>query len=182
MKKLFSAILMFTLLLAFGSSCLAATPTDDEVIAAYHNARVVYNWFDLKQLPTNGRSKKETGYMIYYNVNYPGIRTMSELRNECNKVFTPDLTSLLLTRSRAYREFNGGLYVAPAGRGTNIYAGDIAVKVLRDAAAPDKMTVQVTTFMFKDVKHTIPDNPQIRNFTYVNTPAGWRFSTFKAVK
>ena len=69
---------MILALVALCSTAFASaeSPTDDEVIAAYTNANKVYNWFGINPLPTNGRQKKEIGFMIYYNVNFPNVRTM----------------------------------------------------------------------------------------------------------
>ena len=106
-------------------------PTDQEVRAAYDKASVVYNWFDQNTLPTDGRLKKEVGFMIYYNVEYPGIKTMANLRQQMDEVFTPELTGMLFSGSRAYKEFSGQLYVAPASRGDNAFAGKSTFSIFR---------------------------------------------------
>ena len=49
-------------------------PTDQEVIQAFQEANTVYEWFEHHPLETDGKEKKDTGYMIYYTVadkNYP---------------------------------------------------------------------------------------------------------------
>src|SRR5699024_2864661 len=39
-------------------------------------------------------------------------------------LFTPELTSHLLTNYQPFQETTGGLFVLPGGRGTSIYAGE----------------------------------------------------------
>lgn len=184
MKKLFMTLLTGLFMLAMTTTALAATPTDQEVIAAYQNANKVFEWFSCKPLPTNGRMKKETGYMIYYNVNYPNVRTMGDLHRECEKVFTYTFSNQLISSSRLYKEFDGGLFVAPAGRGYNVFAGKDSFKVVRDAATPDKLTLQVSTEKLENppAGKMAVVGYNTHNFSYISTPIGWRFANFQAVR
>ena len=120
--------------------------------------------------------------MIYYNVNYPGIRTMADLRRTLNTVFTPELSNMLIGSSKAYKEFNNILYVAPADRGNNIFAGDTSFSVTRPAA--DKIVMQAKTEIFDSPNPAIRKIAKynIKDFTYVKTADGWRFSTFSSIK
>lgn len=184
LKKILRGFMMILALFALCSTVFASaeSPTDEEVIAAYNNANKVYNWFGLVPLPTDGRQKKETGYMIYYNVNYPNIRTMSDLRREMNAVFTSDLTNSILGNSRTYREFGGGLYVAPSGLRANVFAGQSSFSVNRLNA--DSINLQVTTEILENPLKNKMDvvRYETKDFSYVNTPIGWRFATFTRVR
>lgn len=156
-------------------------PTDAEVKAAYTNAVKVYNWFDHNTLPTDGLHKKEVGYMIYYSVNYPGIKTMGQLRQAMHAVFTPELTGMIMSMSRAYREIDNILYVAPASRGKNIFAGNTSFTIVRQA--PDKINLQAKTEIYDSAN---PFNRKvvdykIKDFLYTKTADGWRFATFSSI-
>ncbi len=181
MKILKALALLGVSCLIMAGSCLAspAAPTDEEVKAAYDKALVVYNWFDHNTLPTDGTSKKEAGYMIYYNVNYPGIKTMGQLRQAMYTVFTPELSSMLLSTSRAYREFDNVLYVAPASRGHNILAGNTTFTITRPSV--DKINLQAKTEMYNNPLDKKVSSYRTKDFLYVNTASGWRFATFSSI-
>lgn len=182
MKKLLLSIMALLVLLC-GATAFAAAPTDSEIIDAYYKADKVYAWFTRHCLPTNGVRKQEHLYMIYYNVNYPGIRTMADLRRECNKVFTPQMTNNLIATSRTYKEFGGGLYVAAADRGDNILIGETRFEVNRNTANPDYCIILKTiSEKFSDHTHKTLVGYQTLEFSYVHTPDGWRFDTFHDVK
>ena len=180
-KKVIS---LFITLLAICATALASAenPTNTEVMEAYKQASTIYNWFNLNSLPTAGRMKKEAGYMIYYNVSDPKIRTMASLRGTMNTVFTPELTNKILGSSRTYREFGGALYVAPASRGQNIYAGKTTYKVVHENA--DYIKIQASTEIYEDPTAKTPKviKFETKDFAYIKTPAGWRFATFTSVK
>lgn len=181
MKKIFKAFILALALVTVSAVAFASpeNPTDSEVLAAYEKAVVVYDWFDIKPLPTNGEMKKEQGFMIYYNVTDPKIKTMGALRSAMDGVFTPNLTNMILGRRNMYREFNGLLYVAPAGRGVNQFAGNTTFKVVSRTA--DKIVLQSTTEIFGSDHKTIAKY-QTKDFDYVKSLSGWRFNTFAAVK
>jgi len=184
LKKILNRLVMVFALLTICATAIAsaASPTDEEVVAAYNNANKVYNWFSLAPLPTNGRLKKEAGYMIYYNVDYPNIRTMSDLRREMNAVFTSDLTSKILGSSRIYKEFNGGLYVAPCDFRPNAFAGQSSFKIQR--LTDDNIDLQITTEILEDPQKNkmAVVKYETKNFSYVKTLIGWRFATFERIK
>ena len=181
MKKIFKALFMT---LAFVTICAVVfaspeNPTDGEVLAAYNKALPVFEYFDIKPLPTNGEMKKELGFMIYYNVTDPKIKSMGALRSVMDGVFTPALSNMILTSRNMYREFNGTLYVAPAGRKVNKFAGNTTFKVTQRTA--DKIILQTSTEIFgKDLKTVV--KYQTKDFNYVKTASGWRFATFEAIK
>lgn len=184
MKLLKKVLLMACALLLITGNVFASpeAPTDEEVTVAYHNAAKIYDWFDHRTLPTNGLSRKAAGFMIYYNVEYPGIKTMSDLRRTLYTVFTPELSNMLISSSRTYREFNNVLYVAPAGRGNNIFAGNTTFDITRPAA--DKILLQAKTEIYDSANHATGKivKYNVKDFNYVKTTDGWRFSTFSSIK
>jgi len=183
--KLFKKIMLIgcALLLLTGNVFASPeAPTDEEVTAAYHNASKYYDWFDHHTLPTDGTARKAYGFMIYYNVNYPGIRTMNDLRNALNTVFTSELSNMLIGSSKTYKEFNNALYVAPAGRGNNIFAGNTSFSIARPAE--DKIILTAKTEIYDNADHAKGKiiNYNSKDFTYVKTINGWRFATFSSIK
>ena len=184
MKKYLLSLIMAVVVLALGSATtFAASPTDKEVISAYHAANQIFDWYGKNPLPTNGKSKYEQGYMIYYNVDSPIIHSFADLRRETEMQFTPAFTSLLISNTRIYKNVNGILYVAPANRGDNIFAGNTTFRVLRDATKPDVITLQTSTAIYESPSHTGKITKyDVKTFPYVNTPNGWRFSDFQSVK
>ena len=181
MKNVFKALILTLVLLTVSGIVFASpeNPTDSEVLAAYNKALPVFEWFDIKPLPTNGEEKKELGFMIYYNVTDPKITTMDSLRSAMYSVFTPTLTNMLLSNRNMYREFNSQLYVAPAGRKVNKLAGNTTYKVIE--RTPDKIVLQSTTEIY-DSSHKVIEKYQTKDFNYIKTVSGWRFATFEAVK
>ncbi len=181
MKKILRALLATLVLVTVSAVALASpeNPTDDEVMAAYNKALPIFEWFDIKPLPTDGAYKKELGYMIYYNVSDPKITSMGALQSAMNSVFTPTLTGSLIGSRSMYREFDGRLYVAPAGRKVNKFAGDTTYKVVSRTA--EKIVLQASTEIFGSDHKTIVKT-QTKDFSYMKTPVGWRFATFEAVK
>lgn len=184
MKKILKSLIMVFVLVTMCTTAMAAetTPKEADVISAYTNASKVYNWFTLTTLPTDGRLKKSAGYMVYYNVNYPNIRTMLDLRREMNSVFTSDLTNQILATSRNYKEFDGGLYVSPCKFKTNALAGQSTFKLIPLTA--DTLNLQITTEILEDPLHNKNNvvRYETKNFSYVNTLVGWRFSSFERIK
>ena len=183
--KLWKKIMLIgcALLLSVGTVFASPeAPTDEEVKVAYDNAVKYYNWFDHHSLPTNGASKKAFGFMIYYNVDYPGIKTMADLRRTLNTVFTPEMANMMIGSSKNYREFNGILYVAPADRGNNIFAGNTTFSINRQA--PDKIVLTAKTEMYDNPNHAKGKiaSYTTKDFLYAKTANGWRFATFSSVK
>ena len=184
MKKFLRVFVTVLALFALCGNVFASPsdPTEQEALDAWQQAYKVFNLFDMHPLPTDGRGKKQVGYMIYYNVSDPNIKTMSALRSKMNTVFTSELTNRILTTSRTYIDNGGYLYVAPAGRGTNIYAGKTTFKVIKEA--PDKMTIQTITEILEDPRHNKMNviKYDTKDFTYVKTLSGWRFANFTRIK
>lgn len=62
-------------------------PTNEEVMTALTRATTVFEWFEHNPLPTDGKERFDSGYMLYYSVSDPTIHNMLDLK-------APSMTSL----------------------------------------------------------------------------------------
>ncbi|MEG0831579.1 MAG: hypothetical protein RSE47_01450 [Acidaminococcaceae bacterium] len=186
MKKLFTVLLALVALVSLWQAprtaqAAEAAPTDEQVLAAYQEATTVHNWFFGTSLPTNGKDKKEYGYLIYYNVDYPSIKLSVDLQRETQKVFTVEFANALIGKSLRYKDFDGWLYVCPINIAKSKRIGEATYQVER--LAPDKIVLHVTTQLInpKSKDHVVVGS-KTTDFSYVNTIAGWRFATFSTIR
>ena len=96
-----------------------------EAPAFYQEARTAWDWFETGSLPTT-EEVLETAGSSYLRVE--GFNSLAELEDYLLTLFTPELTSYLLTSYQPFQETTGGLFVLPGGRGTSIYAGEEDVR------------------------------------------------------
>ena len=96
-----------------------------EAPAFYQEARTAWDWFETGSLPTT-EEVLETADSSYLRVE--GFNSLSELEDYLLTLFTPELTSYLLTSYQPLQETTDGLFVLPGGRGTSIYAGEEDVR------------------------------------------------------
>lgn len=185
LKKILTMFLMLLVAFSFMAvpqkASAAEAPTDEQVIAAYHEANKVYDWFYGTSLPTNGRAKKELGYTVYYNVEYPNIRVAVDLLRETQKVFTVEFSNALIGESRRYKTFDNFLFVCPINIAKSKRIGESTYSVERINA--DKIILHITTEL---VNPKLAERPvvgsKVTDFEYVNTPMGWRFATFSVIR
>ena len=96
-----------------------------EAPAFYQEARTAWDWFETGSLPTT-EEVLETAGSSYLRVE--GFNSLAELEDYLLTLFTPELTSHLLTSYQPLQETTDGLFVLPGGRGTSIYAGEEDVR------------------------------------------------------
>ena len=96
-----------------------------EAPAFYQEARTAWDWFETGSLPTT-EEVLETAGSSYLRVE--GFNSLAELEDYLLTLFTPELTSYLLTSYQPLQETTDGLFVLPGGRGTSIYAGEEDVR------------------------------------------------------
>ena len=96
-----------------------------EAPAFYQKARTAWDWFETGSLPTT-EEVRDTADSSYLRVE--GFNSLAELEDYLLTLFTPELTSHLLTSYQPLQETTGGLFVLPGGRGTSIYAGEEDVR------------------------------------------------------
>lgn len=96
-----------------------------EAPAFYQEARTAWDWFETGSLPTT-EEVLDTADSSYLRVD--GFNSLAELEDYLLTLFTPELTSYLLTSYQPLQETTDGLFVLPGGRGTSIYAGEEDVR------------------------------------------------------
>lgn len=184
MKIFRSFFLAVCLVLSAAGAAFASpsAPTDQEVITAFQNAVTVFEWFEHQPLPTDGNDKKDSGYMIYYSVSDPNIRTMAQLKAKVHENFTDALSSFIISGSRFYREFDGKLYVAPNGKPLDPHKGTTTFNIVRKGA--DRIELQASTPIMQDPEHGKTNVVRVQKvtFPYVKTEKGWRFSYFESLE
>ena len=105
--------------------------TEEDVLAAYERAEMVYAWFTGDTLPTGEESITLDG-KIYRRVEYPGIENMEDLRTYLRGSFSQEVTDRLLATGGdqpLYRDIDGALYAAPTGRSSENTRGEVQLRV-----------------------------------------------------
>ena len=105
--------------------------TEEDVLAAYERAEMVYAWFTGDTLPTGEESITLDG-KIYRRVEYPGIDNMEDLRTYLRGSFSQEVTDRLLATGGdqpLYQDIDGALYAAPTGRSSENTRGEVQLRV-----------------------------------------------------
>lgn len=91
-------------------------------------------------MPLDRDDQRTVGEQVYCRVDYPGIKTLADLRGYLKSLFSDGLVEELLpVDGTQYVELDGALYTIDGGRGADITKGEETVQVLRDgtpAGAP----------------------------------------------
>jgi len=134
MFKGINILLVLTMILLFSlCSCSTEAGGDEQlngrpdVETAYAKAEEAYSWFDLTTLNYDSADVKEYNGMHYAKVTHETIKCVDDLRNYLQTLFTDEITETLLQEDQdtpLYRDFDGELYVIPAGRGADITKGE----------------------------------------------------------
>lgn len=180
-----------------------ASMTEADVLNFYTAASAVYDWFTMTTLPLDYADTREVDGLTYCRVDAEdlslpfatvpeptdsslhwqpqpvSIASLADLRSVVEAYFSPEVADGLLALSpEHYRDFDGVLYAADAGRGSNIY-------LLGKAVTPEQVdenhwTVTVTfyadSWAFEEPSTTIGYSQAVLDLEY--TEAGWRFTSF----
>ena len=158
----------------------ARMPTEEEILGDYDRAVRIYGWFDLAPLEDSGETVTEEG-TVYRRVSALGCGTMEELRLNLRSVFTESLTERLLSGEEGrirYREIDGALYVAGAGRERSTDKGSVTVEV--EQAGETAYFVNVTVDLV-DQDEGVVTGMECWAFPYVRENGRWGFSEFRLV-
>jgi hypothetical protein len=182
MKKFRSILLAAFMVITAACTAFASpeAPTDTEVMAAFKHATTVFEWFEHDPLPTDGKERFDSGYMMYYSVSDPKINTMLALKQEVHNVFTDSLSSFIISGNKMYRQTNEKLFVAPAAKKADPLKGTSTFTISRPSAEKIVVTAQTPIYTAKD--HKTLARTQVTEFPYVKTAKGWRFSYFESLK
>lgn len=121
---------------------LLALPAGTQVLGDYYDATELWYWFegraplDYDGARTGIITNEFASYeMPYLRFDEPGIRTMADLRARLATRFTSELIAERLSESTLFREFDGVLYAAAAGRGTDATVGTVDYTVTWNVGA-----------------------------------------------
>lgn len=153
---------------------------EEEILAAYDRAEEAYGWFDLDPLPSTGEALPLDG-ADYYQVDYPGMETLEDLRAYLRRLFSAELTDELLSlggESLYYRDVDGALHVSFSGRERD--AGKGASRV--EAVQLDSRTyaLEVSVELLNEAGDAVT-GLECWSFPYSYVDGRWVFTEFQLV-
>lgn len=168
---------------ALSATQLASEPRplmEEEILAAYYRAEEAYGWFDLSPLPSGGEAVQLDG-ADYYQVDYPGMETLDDLRAYLRRLFSAELTDQLLALgggSPYYRDVDGALYVSFSGRERD--GGKGASQV--EAVQMDSQTyaLEVSVELLNEARDAVT-GLECWSFPYAYVDGRWVFTDFQLV-
>ena len=91
------------------------------ILAAYEKAEEAWGWFEIAPMPLDRDDQRTVGEQVYCRVDYPGIKTLADLRGYLKSLFSDGLVEELLpVDGTQYVELDGALYTIDGGRGADI--------------------------------------------------------------
>lgn len=153
---------------------------EEEILAAYYRAEEAYGWFDLTPLPSAGEALRLDG-ADYYQVDYPGIETLDDLRAYLRRLFSAELTDELLSlggESPYYRDVDGALHVSFSGRERDDGKGASQV----EAVQVDSQTyaLEVSVELLNEERSAVA-GLECWSFPYSYVDGRWVFTDFQLV-
>ena len=158
----------------------ARLPTEEEILAVYDRAEDAYGWFYLETLPGGQESCVIDGW-TYYQVQEPGMETMTDLRAYLRGLFSEELVDTLLSTGGShplYQEIEGSLYVLPSNRERNSARGVPAVQIVQ--VSDTAYTVDVTVDLLDGPGGTATGVASY-TFPYELVEGQWVFTDFQMV-
>lgn len=150
---------------------------DEEILNAFQRAEKICGWFELTPLPSGKVSREVDGH-VYWQVDYPGMTNMNDLRAYLRSVFSPELTERLLTTGGdvpLYREVDGALYVTTGGRERDRRKGDITTQV--EQLDNGTYCVNATVDLLASDQTTVT-GVEYASFPYQRVDGQWVFTDF----
>jgi len=159
-------------------------PTDAEVQAAYQKADEAYGWFYLSTLPVDYSDKREWNGYEYFRVEHPTIKTLADLKNYLQTVFSDEIVETLLNEDEdaalvLYRDFDNVLYAIPADAGRDITKGDKTYEIIRESDSKIIFRVNVEIYGDPDTKNVVDIKQYDFPYEYVN--GRWVFTFFELI-
>ena len=133
-------------------------------------------------MPLDRDDQRTVGEQVYCRVDYPGIKTLADLRGYLKSLFSDGLVEELLpVDGTQYVELDGALYTIDGGRGADITKGEETVQVLRDGT-PGRCTVRVTVEVLDPQQGFSVVGSETHDFLYEQVGERWIFTTFSMVR
>ena len=151
--------------------------TEEDVLAAYERAEMVYAWFTGDTLPTGEESITLDG-KIYRRVEYPGIENMEDLRTYLRGSFSQELTDRLLENGGGqppYRDVEGVLYAGPVGRDQSGDRGELRMQV--EQTGDTAYVINVTADLVDSVGNVV--GVECGTIPYERAEDRWVFTDFR---
>jgi len=152
----------------------AASPSSDEVLAAYGKAKTAFGWFQLSPLPCGGDAVM-VGTDQYRRVEYVGITTLAEMETYLRSLFSQAVIDRLLPEDGVqYRDIDGRLCALAFSHPADPLKGAEAVTV--EEAGPEAWSVNVTVELLSEDGGVI--GLEGFSFPYQNVDGRWVFTDF----
>ena len=180
-----------------------ASMTEVDVLNFYTAASAVYDWFTMATLPLDYADTREADGLTYCRVDAEDlslpfaavpeptdsslhwqpqpvtIASLADLRSVVETYFSPEVADGLFALSpEHYRDFDGVLYAADAGRGSNIYL--LGTAVTPEQTDEGRWAVTVTfyadSWAFEEPSTTIGYSQTALDLE--RTEDGWKFTSF----
>ena len=169
----------------------------------YTAASAVYDWFDLTTLPLDMEDARTEGGLTYYRVDAEDlslpiaavpeptdstlswtpepvtIASLADLRAAAETYFSPEMADSLFALSPDhYKDFDGVLYAADGGRGSNVYLLDkaAAAEQVDDGHWTVAVTFYADSWAFEEPSTTIGYSQAVLDLEH--TADGWKFTSF----
>ena len=198
-RMLFAALALALLLTGCGGQMaeeIPSTPedadtsdtlTEADVLDLYATVSSIYNWFDLAPPSLDRTDSRTEDGVTYYKVeeaSAPPITLtsqagMEQLRRLVDLFFSAEIADALFSESpEQFRDFDGVLYAADGGRGSNVYLLDKTAAA--EQVDEDHWTVTVTfyadSWAFEKPSTTVGYSQAVLDLEH--TADGWKFTSF----
>ena len=164
--------------------------TEDEILAVYEEAADIYADISMLTFPVDTEYAIVQDDITYYRMDDERFESYSDFQNYLNQYFTINMVNTDLLKGYSFIEGKDGyLYMADAGRGSNLfYAGYV---MHEPTIAEDEITVNLTAYYTADDTPytgegftTEPENPEDfrteeYQFTLLPEDGVWKFETFR---
>ncbi|MCL2108050.1 MAG: hypothetical protein FWH20_01715 [Oscillospiraceae bacterium] len=164
-------------------------PSDAEIAEAYNSAREALGWFYMSSMPAVDYDfNVESGLFTYDGgesergpkVNHPTIKTLADLENYLQTLFTDEFVEELLSRDQ-YFDQGGELHTTDGARGSDITKGEETYEIIKDNELKIiyRVTVEDTDAEYPNptvIGHTVHD------MVYEKIGDKWIFTSFELVR
>lgn len=157
-----------------------------DVVEAYLEAAEAYSWFDLATMDYDTADTVEYASYQYARVTHETIQCLEDLENYLRTLFSDKIVSELLKERdgiQQYRDFNGQLYVIPAGRGADITKGKAQGEIVYES--PTQVQFHVTVEVLNPENSAVIGEETYEFLYEYTAPYGdarWAFTKFESIR
>ena len=164
--------------------------TEDEMEQMYADAVDLYADISMLNFPIDTEYSIIQDDITYYRMDDERFESYDEFKNYLNQIFTINLVNTDLLKGHNFIEGKDGyLYMAAAGRGSNLFYAGYAMN--EPTITEDEITLNLTAYYTADDEPytgegfcTAPENPEDfrteeYQFTLLPEDGAWKFETFR---